>query len=470
VTRSIDFPYPKSKHFALVLGVVVIAVIGTLDFITGFAFDLSILYVVPVCFITWRLGRTSGIVFAVLAAVVWFINPELIGHVLPHAFLLYPHSILHLWKALILLATWILFVILVAMLKVALARADERFATVLEGLDEAVYVVDPESGDLLYLNQRCRDEFEAGVPLTSSRQIETRLQPVTSKERGGEEYFDPVRERWFRIDTRELRWIDGRSVVLKVASNITERKRAEDLSRRQQQKLQLTSRLVTVGGMATTLAHEINQPLAAIVNYNMGCVRRLRAGDWNPQELLAAMERAGAQAERAGKIIHRVRQLVRQGKPEPLPCDINGMILDIASLIEIDAEKDGVRVRLDLAPEIPPVPADKVMLEQAILNIARNGIDSMQETPPEERELTIRSRLDRSVGAIEIEIADTGCGIPESMVGNSFEPFFTTKAEGLGVGLNLCRSIVESHHGRLWATRNPERGSTFHFSLPLHQS
>ncbi|MBI4290518.1 MAG: hypothetical protein HY661_03440 [Betaproteobacteria bacterium] len=470
MTGSIDFPFPKSKPLAIALGAGMVVLIALADYLTGFEFDLSILYIVPVGLISWKLGRTSGILFAVIAAAAWLANQQLTGHLLPHAFLLYPHSLLHLWKAVILLATWIVFVILLENLKIALARADERFATVLEGLEEAVYVVNPQNGDLLYMNQRCRDEFEAGAPLTGSQQIESRLQTVSSKESGGEEYFDSARERWFRIHTRKLRWVDGRSVVLKVASNITERKRAEELNRRQQQKLQLTSRLVTVGGMASTLAHEINQPLAAIVNYNMGCVRRLRAGNWNPQELLAAMERAGAQAERAGRIIHRVRELVRKGKPEPLPCDINGMILDIATLIEIDAEKDGVRIRLDLVPELPPVPADKVMLEQAILNIARNGIDSMQETPREERELTIRSRLDPSAGAIAIEIADTGCGIPESMVGNSFEPFFTTKPEGLGVGLNLCRSIVESHHGRLWASRNPERGSTFHFSLPLHQS
>ena len=470
VTRSIYFPFPKSKHVALALGAAMIALIAVADYITSFEFDLSILYFAPVCFIGWSVGRTSGIVFSVLATAAWLGNQELTGHILPHAFLLYPHSILHVWKGLILLATWIVFVLLLEQLKVALARADERFATVLEGLDEAVYVVDPQSGDLLYLNQRCRDEFEAGEPLTSLRQIETRLQPVLSKEGRGEDFVDSARKQSYLIHTRKLRWVDGRSVVLKVAANITAQKQAEELSRRQQQKLQLSSHLVTVGGMASTLAHEINQPLAAIVNYNMGCVRRLRAGNWDPQELLVAMERAGAQAERAGRVIHRVRQLVRKGKPDPVACDINGVISDIASLIEIDAEKDSVRVKLDLAPELPPAPADKVMLEQAILNIARNGIDSMHETPLEERELTMRSRLDRSADAIGIEIADTGCGIPEAMVGDSFEPFFTTKPEGMGVGLSLCRSIVESHRGRLWATRNPGRGSTFHLSLPLHQS
>ncbi|MBI2223893.1 MAG: PAS domain-containing sensor histidine kinase, partial [Betaproteobacteria bacterium] len=236
-----------------------------------------------------------------------------------------------------------------------------------------------------------------------------------------------------------------------------------------QEKLQQTSHLITVGHMASTLAHEMNQPLAAIANYAMGCVRRLRAGNWDAQELLAAMEKAGAQAERAGRIIQRVRELVRKREPQLADCDINGVIVNAAGLIEINAEKNNVRIKLELAAELPVALADGVMFEQVILNIARNGIESMQQTPPHERELTMRSRLNQG-GAIEIEIADTGCGIPASMAGTSFEPFFTTKPDGLGMGLNICRSIMELHHGQLWATRNSGRGSTFHLALPVQQT
>lgn len=471
VTRFIEYLSRQSRIFYFALGLALIVVIALSDYVTGHELDLSVLYLGPVCFIGWMLGRTSGIVFSVLAVAAWFANDRLTGHLFPHAFLLYPHSLLHMWKALVLLATWIIFVLVLDKLKVALAHADERFATVLEGLHEAVYVVDRNSGELLYLNHRCQDAFGAGEPLTRSRQIEAQLQPPPQSHddgRGGEVY-DAARERWYLFHTRALRWVDGRDVRLVAITDITERKRAEDLSRQQQEKLQQTSHLITVGHMASTLAHEMNQPLAAIVNYTMGCVRRMRAGNWDVQELLGAMEKAGAQAERAGRIIQRVRELVRKREPQLVDCDINGVIVNAAGLIEINAEKNNVRIKLELAAELPVALADGVMFEQVILNLARNGIESMRETPPHDRELTMRSRLNQG-GAIEIEIADTGCGIPAAMTGTSFEPFFTTKPDGLGMGLNICRSIMELHHGKLWATRNSGRGSTFHLALPVKQT
>jgi signal transduction histidine kinase len=471
VNRFIKQLSLQSRIFVFALGVALLAAIAVCDYITGFELDLSVLYLLPICFIGWTLGRISGVAFSVVATAAWLLNSQLTSHVFPHAFLLYPHSLLHLWKAVVLLATWIIFVIVLDKLKVALAHADERFATVLEGLYEAVYVVDPGSGELLYLNQRCRDAFGAGGPLTSARQIETQLQPLPAshdEERGGE-VFAAARKRWYLFHSRTLRWVDGRAVRLMAATDITDRKQAEELNRQQQEKLRLTSHLITVGEMASTLAHEINQPLAAIANYNMGCVRRLRAGNWDEQEMLVAMEKAGTQAERAGQIIRRVRELVRKREPKLVDCDVNSVISNAASLIEINAEKNNVQLKLDLAVELPVTGGDEIMLEQAILNISRNGIESMQQAPPGERELTIRSHLNQG-GAIEIEIADNGCGVPEAMLENRFESFFTTKPDGMGMGLGIARSIMELHHGRLWATRNPGRGSTFHLTLPVQQT
>ncbi len=454
----------------LAAAVAAVALIALGDYATGFEFDLSVLYLAPVCFVGWKIGRTGGVAVSVLAALAWFINDQITGHIFPHAFLLAPHSFLHLWKALILFTTWVIFVVLLDKLKIALARADERFSTVLEGLDQAVYVVEPESGELLYLNQRCREAFGGDKPLANCSQIESQLQSTRSTDRQGQEFVDLDHKRWYVIHDRTLRWVDGRTVILKAASDVTKRKQAEELNRQQQLKLQLTSQLATVGGMASTLAHEINQPLAAIANYNMGCVRRLRSGNWEPQELLAAMEKASSQAERAGSVIRRVREQIRKLNSEPVACDINVVLTEVASLIEGDAERYEVRMNLELAPEPPVARADKVMLEQAILNIARNGVESMQDTPTHARELTMRSRLEGDSNTIRIEIADTGCGIPDSMVGKSFEPFVSTKSQGMGLGLSLCRSIVELYEGQLWATRNPDRGSTFYLSLPLLES
>lgn len=445
-----------------------VVLIAVCDYITGFEFDLSVLYLLPVCVVAWGLGRTGGILFSLLAIAAWLANSQFTSHVFPHAFLMFPHSILHLWKGLVLFSTWILFVIVLDKLKVSLARADERFATVLEGLHEAIYVVEPQSGELLYLNSRCRNIFGTAAPLSHARQIDAQLQPAPhgpDNDRGGEVYA-VASKRWYLLHTCALHWVDGRDVRLVAVIDITERKQAEELSRQQQEKMQQTSHLSTVGHMASTLAHELNQPLAAIVNYTMGCVRRLRAGNGDTQQLLVAMERASAQAERAGRIIQRVRELVRKREPRLIECDVNSVIANAAGLTEINAEKNSVRIKLELAERLPAVLADGIMLEQVMLNMTRNAIEAMQKTPPEERELTLRSRLNQD-GLIEIEIADTGSGIPAAMSGASFQPFVTTKPDGLGMGLNICRSIMELHNGQLWATRNAGRGSTFHLSLPV---
>jgi len=464
-----QFRFTIAGPFALVIAVIVLAVIALVDYLSLFELDLSVLYLVPICIVAWYNGRAGAVAFSFLAVAVWLVNEDITRHVLPHSFLLFPHSFFHYWKAALLLVTWIVMAVLLDKLKIALAHADERFRTVLEGLHESVYVVDPGSGALLYLNQVCRETFACGAPLVKARDVETALQPapLPDREHSGE-FFDPVRKRWYLIHARNIVWTDARSVLLKVATDITARKQAEEVSRQQQEKLRQISHLVTVGEMASTLAHEMNQPLAAIVNYSMGCVRRLRSGSWDPKEILGAMEKAGAQAERAGRIIQRVRELVRKREPVRTPCDINSAISDVASLIEIDAEKNNVRLKLELAREMPVVRADEIMLEQAILNITRNGIESMRDTPAAERELVIRTRAGKLGEPIEIEIADTGSGIPESMQANLFEPFFTTKAQGLGMGLSICRSIVEFHDGRLSAARNPGRGSTFLLTLPAY--
>jgi signal transduction histidine kinase len=367
-------------------------------------------------------------------------------------------------------------VLLLCKLKVALANADERFVTVLEGLDAAVYVADTANGELLYVNQKCRAMFAAGKLLDNARQIESRFAPPPAHELAGgrqpesnggatSEAHDLQDNRWYLIHTRSIRWIDGREVRLHVASDTTLHKQTQDLSRQQHEKLQLTARLISVGEMASTLAHELNQPLAAIANYNMGCVRRLRSGDYVAQDLLEAMEKSGAEAERAGRIIQRAREMVRRREPQRADCNVNDVVTDIANMVEIDAEKNGVVLSLHLAAVLPRVLGDKLMLEQAVLNLTRNAIDAMRDTPHGQRKLAIASRCDDG-RMVEIEVRDSGCGIPDTLADNLFTPFFTTKREGMGMGLSICRSIAEFHDGRLWARRNPDAGSTFYFSIP----
>ena len=193
-------------------------------------------------------------------------------------------------------------------------------------------------------------------------------------------------------------------------------------------------------------------------------MRRLRSGSWNETELLDALEKGAAQAERASKVIQRVRAFVGRRSPNLVPCDINEIVNDVSSRIGLEARQNGANLKLELSEIVPYVHADPLLMEQVILNLARNAIEAMQETTPDERQLTIRSRPNGN-NTVEVEVIDRGRGIDPQLETNLFTPFFSTKSHGMGMGLHICRSIVEAHGGHVWVSRNPGHGVTFHFSL-----
>lgn len=247
--------------------------------------------------------------------------------------------------------------------------------------------------------------------------------------------------------------------------DITEQKRARELALQQEERLQATSRLVTMGEMASTLAHELNQPLAAIASYNSGCLNRLEADQLDRAELRDIHERIGRQARRAGEIIRRVHDFVRRSEPRREPVDLNAVIRDALGLIEADARKRRVHLLADLATDLPLVHADAVMIEQIIVNLVRNGMDAMRDTPEPARRVRITTRCNGSV--VTVRVADRGCGIDAETASHLFQPFFTTKQEGMGMGLNICRSIAELHHGRLGFEPAPDGGTIFTLTLPV---
>ena len=250
--------------------------------------------------------------------------------------------------------------------------------------------------------------------------------------------------------------------------DITERKRAEELARQQQEQLQFTSRLVTMGEMASTLAHELNQPLAAIASYNTGCQNLLQSGKASPQEILPVLEKIGLQAQRAGKIIRRVHDFVRKSEPKRAPCLLGEVIEDCLGFVEAEARKRHVRIECE-PPQLPPIPADRLMLEQVLLNLIRNGMEAMAANAEANRVLEIATEIRE--GELHVSVADFGSGIPPEVRDKLFTAFFTTKPEGMGIGLSICRSIIEFHRGRLWAEDNPHSptgsGTIFIFTLPL---
>ncbi len=255
--------------------------------------------------------------------------------------------------------------------------------------------------------------------------------------------------------------------------DITERKRAEELARQQQERLQQTARLITMGEMASTLAHELNQPLSAIASYCTGCLNRLRSGSVQPDELAVALDKLAGQARRAGQIIRRVHDFVRKNEPNVAPCSLVRVFEDSVALMEADARQLGAKLQLETdygasALGIPPVMGDRILLQQVVLNLMRNGIEAMSHTPPDERCLSITVRA--GDGMVTARIRDRGCGISSENAEKLFSPFFTTKTEGMGMGLNICRSIIEHHQGRLWFEPDPEGGTAFLFSLPAVRS
>lgn len=361
----------------------------------------------------------------------------------------------------------------------ALLAAHERFVTVLDALDAAVYVADLNGGEILYCNDHCR-RMLAGAVGESVDELEQGFDPQPTTVFPAAELVDAAGQpagvqktecqnvstaHWYLVRAKAIRWVDGRVVRMHMASDITDRKHADQVNRQQQEKLELTSRLLTVGEMASTLAHEINQPLAAIANYNMGCVRRIRSGQWNAEELAGTLEKSTVQAERAGRVVQRVRDFLKNREPIRAALSADALIDDIVKLVELEAENAGIEIRVNHEPALPPVLADRVMCEQLLLNLLKNAMEAMQDANGG-RELWISSA--RSDGnAIEISVMDRGPGISAEVEAELFAPFFTTKPQGMGIGLNICRSIVELHEGRLWFTRNAGPGITFRFTLPV---
>ena len=245
--------------------------------------------------------------------------------------------------------------------------------------------------------------------------------------------------------------------------DITERKHVEERARQQQDRLQSTARLVAVGEMASSIAHELNQPLAAISSYCTGAANLLR--DQAPTtDVLPALDKAVEQARRAGQVIRRIYSLARPGENRFETVDLAERVEAALGVVDGEIRQKGIHVSLAIYHSAA-IEGDPVLLEQALFNLLRNAIESMRDTAPEQRQLAVS--LTCAEGYARLAIADRGCGIGAAVAGQLFDPLFTTKPEGMGMGLAICRSVVENHRGRLSFEANPEGGTVFHMLLPL---
>lgn len=267
-------------------------------------------------------------------------------------------------------------------------------------------------------------------------------------------------------DGRQTGWM---SSIL----DISDRKQAEDLNRRQEEKLQQGARLATMGEISSMLAHELNQPLAAISSYTAGALNVLgRAVDSGAQVdallLRRALEQASAQAQRAGQIIKSVHEFVRKREPERKEVAMQSVVDGIRALIDLQARQAFVALQVHIPPNLPPVRADRILLEQVLLNLTRNAIEAMAQIAPDRRVLRIVA--ESSAGQVAVSVIDHGHGIPPDVAERLFSPFFSTKAEGMGMGLSICRTAIEFHGGTLTHTGNPGGGTIFTFTLPQQTS
>ena len=245
---------------------------------------------------------------------------------------------------------------------------------------------------------------------------------------------------------------------------ITQRKRVEDETARQRAELEHLSRVATLSELSGALAHELNQPLAIIMSNAEAAQSLLDRPAPDLPEVRAILADIVRADERAGEVIRRLRSLLKRGEPNRQPVALNQVVQDVVAFMRADLVRRGVAVELALADGLPEVPADRVPLEQVLINIVGNACDAMAANAPGDRRVSIATNA--SAGAVSLRIRDAGAGLPQPP-DRVFEPFYTTKAHGLGMGLPICRSIVAAHGGRLWAESNADRGATFHMNLPL---
>ena len=279
----------------------------------------------------------------------------------------------------------------------------------------------------------------------------------------------PILYSAFRIDDPET----GQPLnVGNVCRDITERKRTEAEARESdrryremQMELAHANRVATMGQLTASIAHEVNQPIAATVINAEAALRWLGAGSLNAEEVRRALTSIIKDGNRAAEVINRIRALIKKAPPRKDRLEVNGVILEIIELTRGEAARNGISVLTELADHLPVVGADRVQLQQVLLNLIVNAIEAMGAAGEGPRELLISTGEIESSGVM-VAVRDSGPGLESAMLTRIFDSFYTTKQTGLGLGLSICRSIIEAHGGRLWASTNQRRGATFQFTLP----
>ncbi|HYA27214.1 MAG TPA: PAS domain-containing sensor histidine kinase, partial [Acidobacteriota bacterium] len=275
--------------------------------------------------------------------------------------------------------------------------------------------------------------------------------------------------RWLQTVKRPIIESDGSAKqVLGASTDITRRKETETELREQRAELAHVARISTMGELAASLAHELNQPLTAILSNAQAARRFMTSKPPDLKEVREILEDIVKDNNRAGEVIRRMRAMVKKEQLEFASLDLASLIRDVVALAHSDAVMQNIHIALDLDDKLPVAWGDKVQLQQVVLNLLLNAFDAMKDCPVNERMVKLRAECD-GAGLIQAAVSDRGIGLNGDKRDKIFQPFYTTKGEGLGMGLSICRSIIEAHGGNLWAENNPDRGATFYFTVPIEK-
>ncbi len=357
----------------------------------------------------------------------------------------------------------------------ALKASRGMLITVLDSMEASVYVTDMHSHEILFANQHlCRvlDQSDLVGKLCWRELYPSQDGPcpncnspdlLVSRGVMLREFQHADNGRWFQIRDHAIRWVDGRTVRMEIATDITEQKESMAIRCARKLALEQNSRFNIAEEMASGLAHELSQPLAAASNYLDASLRMTETPGYDPEKLRQGLRLAHRQTERAGKIVSHIKRTIRKRGSERAAIDINRLLQETVGYLEYEIRQYDVAVAFDLAPGPFPAVVNGVEIEQVLLNLMKNAIDSMRGTFL--RRLTLSSRPTKE-SDILVQISDTGKGIPHADLDFIFNPFLTTKNDGLGLGLTICRTIIESYGGRIWAESSAGHGATFCFTLP----
>jgi C4-dicarboxylate-specific signal transduction histidine kinase len=271
--------------------------------------------------------------------------------------------------------------------------------------------------------------------------------------------------RHIHLLAHRITYESGNEEVVGAVMDITEARRSQETLHAAQAALAHASRVATLGEISATIAHEVNQPLAAIVANGQACLRFLSRDKPDLNDVRGAVEWVVKDGNRAGEVIRRVRGLMKKAVTEKAPLDVNDLVNEVTALLRRELAAQRVIPQLELAPSVPAIVGDRVQLQQVIINLIMNGAEAMQAITDGSLRLVVRTCQDEA-NQVVVAVEDSGPGLASEDADRVFDPFFSTKPGGLGMGLSICRSIVEAHGGRLWSSAHAGPGATFQFALP----